>query len=89
MKSSDPVYLRPSTIARGGSGANQINGVASSDKDAVVLVLTGGEVRVGTGTGADVEVDVTSGKLHEVRRIKSMGRARKYFMAYTFCNVSG
>src|SRR6185436_10735166 len=68
IKSSDPVNWRPSTIAKGGSGANQTNGVASSDNGLVVWVgMTGDEagngedVRVGSG----VKVGRTCCKLHE------------------------
>ena len=64
MKSSDPVKLRPSLMDSGGSGANQINGMASSDNGGIVSVGVdcgnddGGGLD-GNGSGTDVYYQFT------------------------------
>jgi len=84
MKSSEPVKLRSSVIANGGSGANQISGWVSSDRVGTGLVGAGcGNVGCGVidgnGWGTNVTFGVSAGRLQEeVSRKMSKRKARVF-----------
>jgi len=84
MKSSDPVKLRPSTIASGGRGANQTSGVTSRVNGGIVLVGMGRAVTDGTDMGMVVEIGVVSGRLQDEITNINMNQSEWIFMAYTF-----
>src|SRR5215211_774908 len=91
IKSSDPINCRPSTIAKGGSGANHANGIASSDNGFGVWVGTTGSEGVSEGVddgdervGSGVKVDRTGCTLHEESSNAKMRTGSIIFIAASF-----